>query len=98
NPEVKAGKGNYIDYLLEVDGIPRLIVEAKRVGITFSSPAKRSQRNHYQLRYFRSAFRTDFASVLEQAQRYVSETGVPFAVITNGAEWLLVQLLAAPGV
>lgn len=97
NPETKSSANSFIDYLLKHDGVPLLIVEAKREGITFASPTKRSQRSQYQLRYFRSAFGQDLALVIDQARRYVLETGVPYALLTNGGEWFLVQLLGSPG-
>lgn len=97
NPEVHAGKAGYIDYLLAIDKTPRLIVEAKKTGNTFCSPTKKRLKETYQLRQFRSAFKAPFTSVIEQASRYANETGVPFALLTNGAEWVLVQLLLTPG-
>ncbi len=97
NPEVNAAKAGYIDYLLSIENVPRLIVEAKRTGNTFGEPSRNSQRNTYQLRSFRSTFRAPFTHVLDQAEKYATETGVPYALITNGAEWILVQLLLSPG-
>lgn len=98
NPEEPAGQLGYIDYLLTTDdGIPRLVVEAKRANYTFSLTRRNMNRNHYQLRYFRSAFGPAFTEVLEQAERYAREREVPFAVLTNGSEWVLVQLRLVPG-
>lgn len=97
NPEEKVGRRGYLDYLLKIGGVPRLIVEAKKIGHTFGLSGKRNKRNHYKLRYFRSAFGPPLTDVLEQAKGYAMETKVPFAVITNGGQWLLVQLAQSPG-
>lgn len=97
NPEEAIGRRGYLDYLLTVDSVPRLIVEAKKVGHTFGIPRRQSKQNHYKLRYFRTAFGSPLTDVLEQATAYAMETRVPFAVLTNGGEWLMVQLLPTPG-
>ncbi len=97
NPETHAKETGYLDYLLSIDNVPRLIVEAKRTGITFGADSKNSPRNYYQLRYFRSAFGRPFSSTVSQAEKYALETGVKYALITNGGEWILLQVLLAPG-
>ena len=73
NPEKRVGHIGYIDYLLTTDKVPRLVVEAKRVSHTFGTPSSKRKRNHYQLRYFRTAFGPAFTEVLEQAERYALE-------------------------
>ena len=97
NPETHARETGYLDYLLSIDGIPRLIVEAKRTGITFGADSRNSSRTNYQLRYFRSAFGRPFSSIITQAEKYALETEVRYALITNGCEWILIQVLLAPG-
>jgi hypothetical protein len=96
NPEQPTGNAGYTDYLLSVDGFPRLVVEAKRTGHTFFSARKHS-KTEYTLTYARSAFGSAFADVLDQAAKYAREQCVPFAILTNGAEWLLVQVIPSPG-
>ncbi len=97
NPEESAGQAGYLDYLLRTDAVPRLIVEAKKFGHTFGLPRGQRQRNHYQLRSLRSSYGQPLTDVLEQARRYAMETKVPFAVLTNGGEWILAQLTRTPG-
>lgn len=97
NPEEAIGRLSYIDYLLKTEGVPRLIVEAKRVNYTFGSPHRKSRKNHYTLTYLRSAFGQAFTEVFDQAGKYALETRVPYALLTNGSEWLLVQLVLTPG-
>lgn len=96
NPETPAGKG-YLDYCLEIDNIPRVIVEAKRIGRTFRSPTYQMHETVYSLIYFKRAYGQAFNIVLEQAVRYAHETGLECAVLTNGAEWLLLQVIPPPG-
>ena len=96
NPETPAGRG-FIDYLLTIDNVPHVVVEAKRVGHTFRSPASQMHENDYALSYFRRAYGRAIAGVLEQATTYAHEKEVPFAVLTNGAKWLLVQVIPPPG-
>jgi hypothetical protein len=97
NPEEPIGRRGYIDYLLKIDNAPRLVVEAKKIGHTFGFPRRRIKKNHYTLQYLRSAFGSPLTAVLEQARSYAMGTKVPFAVLTNGSEWLLVQLSRSPG-
>lgn len=96
NPEERAGGTGFTDYLLSIEDRPRLVVEAKRTGRTFKSN-KRHTKSEYTLSYVRSAFGQMVSDVLEQARGYAKEHGVPFAAITNGGEWLLVQLIPHPG-
>lgn len=97
NPETAVSSTSYTDYLLTIDNAPRLIVEAKRTGYTFGEYKKRRGQEHYTLRYLRSAFGTHLAELIDQARRYALQTHVPFSVLTNGGEWMLVQLLITPG-
>ena len=95
NAETTTASG-YIDYLLSIDSIPRVVVEAKRIGTTFRSPSSSMKNNDYSLKYFRRAYGSAVSDVLDQATRYAQEKGVQFAAITNGVEWLLVQVIPPP--
>lgn len=97
HPEEAAGQVGYSDYLLTAEGTPRIVVEAKRTGHTFSSPAKSHTKQSYALNYLRSAFGRALTDVLDQATRYAQEHGVPFAVLTNGAEWIFAQVICTSG-
>ena len=101
NPETSISgeyaKNEYIDYLLSIDGIPRVIVEAKKIGATFASPLKKLREVSYPLIYFKSAYGRALKSTLEQAASYAVKTGVPYTVLTNGAEWFLVQVFPNAG-
>ncbi len=85
-----------MDYQLTTNEIPHLIVEAKKIGHTFTA-TKKLRKTEYTLSYVQSAFGQAFAEVLEQAKSYTEDTQIPYAVITNGVEWFLLNLLKPPG-
>ncbi|MBE0370809.1 hypothetical protein [Pseudoalteromonas aurantia] len=98
NPETYIPKAGFSDYLLTIDDNPRLVVEAKRIGDTFRTAKSKLLKREYEVRYFKRAFKSSFSDVIEQAKDYCIETKVPFALLTNGAEWVALQLLTLPGV
>ncbi len=98
NPETHIPKAGFSDYLLTIDGNPRLVVEAKKIGDTFRSTKTKLLKREYEVRYLKRAFKSSFSDVIEQASNYCIETKVPFALLTNGAEWIVIQLLTLPGV
>jgi hypothetical protein len=93
NPEQPVGTIGYTDYRMVADSISRFIVEAKRVGHTFGNPRVGLRKTDYLLSYVRSTFGQPVSEVIDQAESYCNETGVPFAAITNGGEWLLIQAI-----
>jgi GTPase SAR1 family protein len=99
-PETKSSPKSYIDYLLTPttpDNTPRLVVEAKRVSHTFGGPRFALRKTEYALSYLQGAFGPSLTEVIDQARRYCEETGVPYAAITNGSEWLVTHLIPPPG-
>jgi hypothetical protein len=97
NPEEYAGQVGYTDYLLTIDSVPRMVVEAKRGGQTFREPTTQLKRHTYKLSYLRSTFGSALTEVVEQAEKYVQHYGLPFALVSNGMEWILLQLSLPPG-
>jgi hypothetical protein len=95
NPEENVSPGSFTDYLLRVDGVPRLVVEAKRVGHTFVA-GRQLRKTEYTISYAQAAFGPAFGEVLDQAKRYSVQTRVPYCLVTNGLEWLLLELLPPP--
>ncbi|MGE5658858.1 MAG: P-loop NTPase fold protein [Actinomycetota bacterium] len=93
NPEHPVPHIGFTDYLVSADSIPRFIIEAKRVGKTFRRPQTGLKKTFYQLSYVCSSFGPAVTEVIKQAEGYAKETGVPYAVITNGAEWILIQAI-----
>ncbi|MGK4470884.1 P-loop NTPase fold protein [Yersinia enterocolitica] len=72
-------------------------VEAKKVGVTFGFPTTTLTSNEYSVSYFKKAFKKKLSDVIEQAQRYCVEKAVPYAILTNGAEWLVCPMLPRAG-
>jgi hypothetical protein len=97
HPETRTSDGTYMDYLIKLAGSPRFVVEAKRIGNTFAPSAKTLRKTEYLLSYMRQSFGTPFTEVLRQAEEYCRDVTVPFAVLTNGAEWVVAQVLPPPG-
>lgn len=95
-PETHSAGAGYLDYLLHLEGRPRLVVEAKRVNRTFRRRSELS-KVVYRVSYLKTAFGAELSDVIKQAQRYGREEGVPFGIVTNGAEWILLQLVPTPG-
>ncbi|MFN9173586.1 MAG: P-loop NTPase fold protein, partial [Synechocystis sp.] len=93
NPEHAVKYVGFTDYLIMADDIPRFIVEAKRIGQTFIRPQTGLKKTVYQLSYVRTSFGPSVSEVINQAEGYAKETGVPYSVITNGAEWILMQAI-----
>jgi Cdc6-like AAA superfamily ATPase len=93
NPEHSVKHVGFTDYLITADGIPRFIVEAKRIGKTFARPQTGLKKTVYQLSYVRTSFGPSVGEVINQAEGYAKETGIPYSVITNGAEWILMQAI-----
>ncbi|MEP1742586.1 MAG: AAA family ATPase [Kangiellaceae bacterium] len=98
NPESHTSTNGYIDYLLKYKNVPRLVVEAKKIGSTFSTPTSRKPTQHeYTVSYFKQAFKSLFTKTIKQAYSYCYDSSVTHAVITNGAEWIVLQLIPKPG-
>jgi energy-coupling factor transporter ATP-binding protein EcfA2 len=74
----------YADYVLSVDQKDRLVVEAKRSNrVLINSSAQNTQYLSAD-----SAVLKDAQDGLRQAQFYCVDTGVLFAALTNGVEWI----------
>ncbi|WP_394131879.1 hypothetical protein [Shewanella maritima] len=98
NPESHTSSNGYIDYLLKHDNTPKLVVEAKKIGITFASPINKKLSNHeYTVSYFKQAFKKSLTETIQQATDYCTDKRVTHAVLTNGAEWFVLQLIPKPG-
>lgn len=97
NPETISGTSGYTDYLLKTDNVPRLVLEAKRVSQTFGNTHKNYTKLNYQLKQIRTMYGPGLTEVIQQAERYSNYHKVPYAIVTNGEEWVLVQLRKVPG-
>jgi Cdc6-like AAA superfamily ATPase len=92
NPETPVKNVGFTDYLLSIDHIPKLVVEAKRVGQTFVGKTGLKKLD-YSLSFIKNHFNRAVTEVIKQAESYAKAKGVPFALITNGAEWILFQVI-----
>lgn len=97
HPETHCASAGFADYILTTDNTPRLVVEAKKVGMTFCTPARKLIQQEYTVSYFKNAFKKNLTEVIEQAEKYCLQESVPYALITNGAEWMVFQTLPKPG-
>lgn len=98
NPETHTSTNGYIDYLLKHNNVPKLVVEAKKIGLTFCTPTSRKPTQHeYTVSYFKQAFKSLLTETIKQASSYCYDSSVVHAVITNGAEWMVLQLIPKPG-
>lgn len=88
NPEKRTSTGGYTDYLLSVDGQPRLIVEAKRFGLVPRMP-RQLQNAQYQNSYLYNSCGPEIHALLDQCRMYCSDTGVPYAIATTGDIWIV---------
>lgn len=88
DPEHRTPTGGYTDYLLAVDGVPRLVVEAKRTNL-FEPLPKVLQKRHYSNAFLYNHCGLELRALLDQCRAYIAETGAPFAVATTGAIWIV---------
>ncbi len=87
-PEQVTPVGTYTDYRLTLEGQPRLIVEAKRVGVITPLP-KAIQRPEYANSFLFTNYGPEMTSLLQQCQGYCVHCGVPYAVATTGEVWII---------
>jgi len=78
-PHVHEG---FIDYIFDIDGMPRFIVEAKKQGIFFEVPLS-LKGNKFKLNGPISKNPT-IMKAIEQAHRYCTEKGTHYGIISNG--------------
>jgi hypothetical protein len=98
NPETHTSSNGYVDYLLKYKNVPRLVVEAKKIGLTFCTPTNKKPSQHeYTISYFKQAFKALLTETIKQASSYCYDNSVSHAVITNGAEWMVLQLVPQAG-
>lgn len=96
-PEAYCSAAGFADYIISIERSPRLIVEAKKFGVTFGMPTSSMTSTEYSVSYLKKAFKRKVSEVIEQAQRYCVEKAVQYALITNGAEWFVCPMLPKPG-
>ncbi|CAN95730.1 hypothetical protein sce5567 [Sorangium cellulosum So ce56] len=80
-------KREWLDYHLRSGETIRLVVEAKRIGSTFSLPANRVQRK-IPLRQLLKNNSKPISEAIRQAQKYCLKVGTLGFVVTNGFQWI----------
>jgi hypothetical protein len=88
NPERATSLGDYTDYLLAVDGVSRLIVEAKRVG-RVPPPKTTLMSPTYEIQYLHKNCNKQMTELLDQCLGYSMSCGVRYAVATTGDVWII---------
>jgi len=80
---------DYLDYIFSIDGVPKFVLEAKKVGRSFSIP------NALKSRYYKiyGTITTDenIKQAIDQAQKYCIESGVRYGIISNGSQYILFE-------
>ena len=88
NPEQITSTGGYTDYRLTIDGQPRLIVEAKRIGL-FEPLPRTLQNTDYANSFLHNSCGSEMQMLLLQCQRYCIDCGIPYAIATTGEVWVI---------
>lgn len=90
NREPFANPG-YIDYQFS-HGRPILLMEAKAEGESFAFPYQKQPKRHLKINGTLSSNKA-VGEAITQVQRYCSDTGTRFAVVTNGFTFLLFRAI-----
>ncbi|HEY7416089.1 MAG TPA: hypothetical protein VH593_12925, partial [Ktedonobacteraceae bacterium] len=87
-PEQPTPAKTYTDYRLTLEGQPRLIVEAKRMGLI--DPLPTSLRSpDYANSFLFNHCGPEMQSLLQQCLEYCVQCGVPYALATTGEVWIV---------
>lgn len=89
-PHIDSG---YIDYLIHAEGRGRLVIEAKRASKILID-TRNPRMNYYQLN---GAALESARDGIKQARNYCLDTGVSFAALTTGIEWICFMALRTDG-
>ncbi|GHO53261.1 hypothetical protein [Ktedonobacter robiniae] len=87
-PEQVTTIKSYTDYRLTIDGQPRLIVEAKRVGAVNPLP-KNIQSRQYANSFLFNNYGPEMKMLLDQCINYCIHCGIPYALATTGEIWIV---------
>jgi hypothetical protein len=97
--ESPSGTGDYLDYVLRIDGQPWMVVEAKRKGVYFQidpAPTRGPHRGR-SIQSFVTRGGQPLRDATAQAARYCNDTGTALACVTNGLQWLFYRGLSRDG-
>ncbi len=88
NPELATTTGDYTDYRLSIDGVHRLIVEAKKIG-RIESLKKPLRKTLYDNGYLHKNCDPEMTALIAQCQKYSDACGIRYAVATTGDIWII---------
>lgn len=77
----------FTDYILKINDIPYLIIEAKKTGVYFEIPNDYNKRR-YKITGIISTIK-NLNEAINQIRNYCINTGIRFAVITNGYQYIV---------
>jgi hypothetical protein len=84
--------GGFVDYVLSIDELPRLVIEAKSNGDYFNIPLSMKSRRY---KLSASISKVENAKeAIEQARNYCLEKGVKYGIVTNGSQFIVFQAFA----
>jgi hypothetical protein len=92
--EVHSESG-YSDYILDLNGKPSIVVEAKRVGDSFLFP----QDNRSRSLKINGAILTskNIKEAIVQVRSYCDDNGIRYAIATNGYSWIVFRAIKENG-
>ena len=77
------GKTTYADYIIRTADIS-ILIEAKRIGKTFNTvPDKK------KVKLSGLFMQGETGDAIKQAREYCRKKSIPYAVVTNGAQWII---------
>lgn len=88
--EVRAS-GQYLDYLLNVNGKKYVCLEAKKVGNSFTFPTD-YQRKNYKISGSISKEK-NISEAINQVRTYCDESAIRYAIVTNGYTWIIFRAI-----
>lgn len=82
-------KPEFIDYIFKINGVPKFVLEAKRSGIHFEIPTSLSNRR-YTINGAIASHKP-IAEAINQVQKYCVDTGIRYAIVSNGYQYILFE-------
>jgi hypothetical protein len=86
------GRTEYADYIVRTANTA-FVIEAKRVGRTFSSVPSRTRTALKG-----AIMEGETGDAIRQARDYCRKKSIPFAVVSNGAQWIIFPAVRTDGV
>jgi len=79
----------FIDYIFKIDNRPIFVLEAKKIGSSFTIPLALNKRRYR----IDGSISTDkkIKEAIEQAHKYSIESGTRYAVVTNGKQFIIFE-------